>query len=118
MSSEKKKKINSRQKGAAGEREWAAFLRSYGIAAIRGQQHSGGHDSPDVKTGLDHKFHFEVKRVEALNLDKAWEQARNDARSEQMPLIAHRRNGEAWKITLDANDFLGLLGHVKTSELL
>jgi len=69
---EKKKapKINSRAKGGSGEREWANLLKSYGIQARRGQQFKGTKDSPDVETELKH-LHFEVKRVEKLNISKA-----------------------------------------------
>lgn len=54
------KRINSRQKGKRGEREAAAFLKSIGIEARRGQQYSGGKDSPDLITEL-HRVHIEVK---------------------------------------------------------
>jgi len=54
------KRINSRQKGKRGEREAAAFLRSLGFEARRGQQFAGGGDSPDVVTSLSN-VHIEVK---------------------------------------------------------
>ena len=40
--------INSRAKGARGERMWRDQLRAEGYTAKRGQQHAGGQDSPDV----------------------------------------------------------------------
>ena len=43
-----KPKINSRQKGARGERQWRDELRANGYVARRGQQFSGSADSPDV----------------------------------------------------------------------
>ena len=58
--------VNSRAKGARGERELAEILRCYGFSARRGQQYRGGADSPDVM-GLP-GIHIEVKRVERLNI--------------------------------------------------
>ena len=42
-------KINSKVKGRNGEAELARFLQKYGYDTHRGQQFSGGVDSPDVK---------------------------------------------------------------------
>src|SRR5258707_11615791 len=95
-----KKKINSRQKGAVGEREFAELLRFHGYDARRGQQFSGGSDSPDVVCQPLKDFHFEVKRCEAGNLYKWLEQARRDAgyvegsRDSKLPVVVHRRNRE------------------------
>jgi len=97
--------INSRQKGARGEREWAQWLRdNLGIEARRGQQFAGGTDSPDV-IGLDHTY-CEVKRVEKLNISKAMEQAERDCGDNLLPYVAHRKNGEEWMITIRAKDYL------------
>ncbi len=72
--------INSRAKGARGERQWRDQLRAEGYTAKRGQQFVGGQDSPDVICEeLKGKLHFEVKCVQNLNLDKACEQAERDA---------------------------------------
>ena len=40
--------INSRAKGARGERQWRDELRAQGYTDKRGQQFAGGQDSPDV----------------------------------------------------------------------
>lgn len=83
----------SRQKGKRGEREAAAELGAIlNVEARRGVQFQGGPDSPDVV--LDGvPVHVEAKRVEALNLYKAIEQARSDAGS-KIPIVWHRRNGK------------------------
>lgn len=83
----------SRQKGKRGEREAAAELGSLlGCTARRGVQFQGGPDSPDVVLdGVN--IHVEAKRVEALNLYAAIEQAREDAGG-KIPLVWHRRNGK------------------------
>lgn len=100
-------KINSRQKGAAGEREFAQYLTSHGYPAHRGRQFSGSSDSPDVVCGSLKHIHFEVKRVQALNIQNALTQSERDAGEFKTPLVAHRRNGERWKITMYADDFIG-----------
>ena len=57
-----KKKINSRQKGARGERELAAVFTTAGFPARRGQQFSGSPDSPDIVVeGLPLNIHFRGK---------------------------------------------------------
>lgn len=102
-----KKKINSRQKGAVGEREFANLLKAAGIESRRGQQFHGGKDSPDVISGLTN-VHFEVKRVEAGNPYDWFEQAKTDGEG-KMPIVAHRRNGQQWIAILDMHDLIELL---------
>ena len=91
-------KINSRQKGAAGEREIANILKDYGYDTRRGQQFSGLQGDADV-VGLPH-CHLEIKRVEKLNLDKAMEQSKRDAREDEMPIVMHRKNRAEWLVTM------------------
>ena len=106
----KRKTINSRQKGAVGEREFAKLLQFHGWDARRGQQFSGGSDSPDVVCQPLKDFHFEVKRVEAGNLYKWLEQAKRDAKAgEKIPVVMHRRNNKDWVAILPAGLFLELL---------
>ena len=100
----------SRDKGKRGEREFAALLRSFGYEARRGVQYSGGADSPDIVTELP--FHFEVKRVEKLNIHDAYKQAEGDA-EKFTPVVAHKRSRCRWFVTLLAEDFLGLLNEKK-----
>jgi Holliday junction resolvase len=98
--------LNSCVKGKVGEREWAEFLRSHGFAARRGRQFSGSPDSPDVVSELP--YHFEVKRVENLNLVAAVQKATEDAGG-QVPVIAHRRNLSEWLVTMKAKDWIELV---------
>ena len=95
---------NSRRKGAAGERELANILKGYGYDARRGQQYSGANGDADV-VGLP-GVHIECKRVEALNIDKAMEQAVSDAREGEIPAVFHRKNGKGWKVTLRLEEFM------------
>lgn len=97
-------KINSRAKGARGEREFALFLNSVfpTLNARRGQQFKGGKDSPDVTDAIP-CTHVEVKRVETLNIHKAMEQAIRDAGG-ATPYVAHRRSHGDWLLTIRAAD--------------
>lgn len=96
--------VNSRQKGAVGEREWASWLNDWGYPARRGRQFHGRDDAPDVVCEALAPLHFEVKRVERLNIREAIEQCRGDANG-KIPVVAHRTNGTDWLITLSAEDF-------------
>ena len=103
----KKIKANGNKKGKVGEREVAALLREHGFTARRGQQFSGGGDSPDVVHSIPN-VHIEVKRTETLSLYKAMEQAREDCAG-KVPVILHRRNGKEWLAILPASDLLRTL---------
>ena len=95
--------MNACKKGKAGEREAAHYLTElFGIPCSRGAQHAGGVESPDIKgvPGL----HFEVKRVQALNLGAAMAQAERDAGGALVPVVLHRRNREGWRMTIRADD--------------
>lgn len=98
-------KINSRAKGATGEREIANILREeYGYETRRGQQFCGMNGDADV-VGID-GMHMEIKRVERLNIDDAYEQSVRDAREDEMPVVMHRKNRKKWKVTLSLEDFM------------
>lgn len=100
--------VNSRQKGARGEREWRDQLRDQGYEARRGQQFSGSPDSPDVVCE-SLPIHWEVKRVQALNVENAMRQAEGDCGEDKLPAVAHRKNGQKWCVTMRAEDFFALL---------
>jgi len=100
--------MNSRTKGKVGEREFAALLRGHGFDARRGQQFSGGADSPDVVSAALDWLHIEVKRVQQLNLAEACAQASRDAGGKPW-IVAHRRNREPWMVTMDSDALYELL---------
>ena len=96
-------KINSRQKGAAGERELANKLKEHGFNTRRGQQYSGANGDADV-VGVP-GVHIECKRVENLNLSKAMKQAERDAPEGDIPMVFHRKNREPWYVTMKLDDW-------------
>ena len=93
----------SRRKGCRGELEAAAELqRLFHVEARRGRQYCGTDESPDVQAAI-HGVHFEVKRVEALRLYPALEQAIEDA-GENVPVVLHRANQKPWVAIVRLDD--------------
>lgn len=113
----KKSRINSRAKGARGEREFCDWLKEHYPErfgdAQRTQQHCGNSgDAADVRSeGFEQlALHPEVKRVERGCLYTWLEQAKNDAGpSGKRPFVAHKRNGREWVVVLRAQDFFDLV---------
>lgn len=98
--------VNSRQKGARGERELSCVLGEYGYKCRRGQQYCGANGDADV-VGLK-GIHIECKRVERLNIEDAMAQAAVDARGEDLPCVFHRKNNQPWLVTMQLDDWVKL----------
>lgn len=98
--------MNSRNKGAAGERELAAKLREYGYECRRGQQYCGANGDADV-VGLP-GVHIECKRVEKLNLYDAMKQSESDTKENEIPTVFYRKNRHDWLVTMRIEDFMKL----------
>ena len=96
--------VNSKQKGAAGERELANLLKEYGYDTKRSVQYNGKDGQADV-IGLPH-IHCEVKRVEKLNLYNAMDQAKRDAKNGDLPAVFHRKNRCNWMVSMELKDFM------------
>jgi Holliday junction resolvase len=113
--------MNSRDKGARGERELAELLRQHGFDARRGQQFSGANGDADVE-GMP-GIHIECKRVEKQDVNSWLEQSERDAYADSLkrgynviPVVFHRQNFNPrkpvkgkWKVTLYAEDFIELV---------
>lgn len=107
--------VNSKQKGSAGEREASKVLNALlGTKCRRGQQYSGSPDSPDI-VGLP-GVHIECKRVQKLNLEKALAQANEDKGEGDIPMIMHRKNGQPWLITIQAEDLLQFIERINSAR--
>ena len=96
--------MNSKQKGARGERELAKVLRAHGFKTRRGQQYCGANGDADV-VGLPN-IHIECKRVERLNLYDAMAQAKSDAKKDEIPVVMHRKDKCDWLVTMSLDDFI------------
>ena len=90
--------MNSRAKGARGERELARILRGYGYDCRRGQQYCGANGDADV-VGLP-GIHIECTRGQRLNKDDAMLQAIRDRREGEYPAVFHRKNNGKWMVTM------------------
>lgn len=99
-------RINSKSKGAAGERELAKKLKEYGYDCRRGQQYCGANGDADV-VGLP-GIHIECKRVERLNIDEAMLQAIRDRKADELPAVFHRKNNHKWLVTMTFEDWIEL----------
>ena len=94
---------SSRNKGAAGEREFASLLTdALGFVVKRklGQARDGG---DDVQVG---KYRIEVKRREALRLDEWCKQIEQATGPGQVPVVAYRRNGQPWRVVVPLEWFI------------
>ena len=107
--------INSKAKGAKGERELANILKDYGYNCRRGQQYNGL-EGEDV-VGLDY-IHIECKRVERLDLYAAMFQSKRDAKEGQAPAVFHRKNHYKWLVTMELDDWIKLYNEYYSSNKL
>lgn len=99
--------VNSRRKGADGERELRDKLIELGFHECRrGQQFCGANGDADV-VGVP-GLHIECKRVQALNLSSAMAQSIRDARDSEIPVVMHRKDRDYWKVTMRLEDFAEL----------
>jgi hypothetical protein len=102
--------LSSRNKGKAGEREFARICREHfpDLEVERSWQVRGGAGKADVVVkGLP--VHFEVKRQKRPNIRAALRQATDDADPTLIPVAATRADRDTWVVTLDLKEFLHLL---------
>ena len=92
----------SRNKGANGERQFAALCRNEGYEVHRTAQHMGKTGGEADVVGLP-GIHVEVKRCEKLSLYIAMSQAKRDCKAGNLPIVAHRRNDAEWLIIMPAS---------------
>lgn len=98
--------INSKNKGARGERELSSKLKEYGYDCRRGQQYCGVNGDADV-IGLE-GIHIECKRVEKLNIYNAISQAKADSKNGDLPTVFHRKDRSEWLVTMTLSDWMKL----------
>ena len=98
----------SRNKGKRGEREAAKELnRIFGLEARRAQQYCGEAGDADL-IGIE-GVHVEVKRVERFCLHPSLEQADDDRKPGEVPLVLTRQNGKSWVACCYLDDLPRLL---------
>jgi len=112
--------INSKDKGKRGERLFRDELNAAGFigSARCGQQgQGGGIDNPDVLCPMLPDWHWEIKFTQKLQLYKAMEQAVTDSAGKRKPVVASKRKGEEWLVTMKAKDFLEILKQKQDSYI-
>ena len=100
--------VNSKRKGATGERELAKKLNEYGFNTRRSVQYNGKADDGQADlVGLP-GIHIESKRVERLNIYDAIAQAVHDAKHGKLPTVFQRKNNCEWLVTMRLSDWMEL----------
>jgi hypothetical protein len=96
--------MDSRRKGAAGEREAAAaFEAATGIPCHRTAQRVGIHGDADISTAAP--IHLESKRVARVAALKYLRQAERDAQTGRVPVAIVREDRDTeWCIVLRVRD--------------
>ena len=109
--------VNSRRKGKEGELEFARECREAGYeTARRSQQYCGTAGDADI-IGLP-GLHVEVKRVNRLNIEQAMKQAKSDAKAGDLPVVAHRKDGGEWMVTMRLDDWFRLFREYEAADYL
>ena len=93
----------SRNKGKAGEREFANIMKDWlgGLGRTIARRIEQTRDSGHDLDGLE-PFAVEVKRQETLSVPAWWRQAKKSADVAGLrPALAYRRNGEAWRVMVE-----------------
>ena len=125
-------RINSRVKGASGEREFCQWLDIH-LDIAHGERNleqvrSGGADIINC-----YPFVFEVKRVENLDLDAAWIQVKEAWREIKyegydgthqyttgdenlIPVVSFRYNRKPWEFLISAELIGNSLGYMRLNE--
>lgn len=121
----KKKRTNSRAKGANGEREAAKFLSQYNLpdgtpVVARRMARNGQKGQADLEHNIP-GVHFEVKRREGMDvgtraLEDAMEQAILDTSGCREPLVLWRRSRGKWRITDRVYNDFGFDGELGTFD--
>lgn len=99
--------VNSRAKGARGERDFIrSVLLPHWPEAGRNLDQFGEDKRDTLRCG---GIHWQIKRVERLNIWLALKQAETEAIGADLPVVAFRRNRSRWYAALDAESLAALL---------
>jgi Holliday junction resolvase len=96
----------SRNKGAAAEREFTAILSEHLGTQIKRKLGQARDSGDDAQWG---KFRFEIKRRETLAIMDWCRQIEAHCQGDDVPIVAFRQNGQAWRVVLRLSDFLPLM---------
>ena len=100
--------VNSKQKGARGERECRDIWKKHGYEdAHRSCQYSGkGESSADIE-GVDPRIHLEIKvGYTYKTVYDFMEQAIRDSKEGEIPIVNCRMDRKPWLCVLSLDDFI------------
>lgn len=104
--------VNSKQKGAGGERAFCKFLGTLGVKAERTAQYQGKNGGcADVKCEELSDYHFEIKCRATCDVYGFLEQAERDSGTDKFAVVCYKRQskihrGLPWVAIMDARDFV------------
>ncbi len=96
--------MNSRSKGARGERSAASKFREYGYDAHRTAQHCGMTGVADIEGTPG--IHVEVKNRERMNPWDAMAQAVRDHKGNTLPVVMWKKNDCEWLMFMRFDDWM------------
>lgn len=96
----------SRNKGAAAEREFTTLLSDHLGTQIKRKLGQARDSGDDCQWG---KYRFEIKRRETLAVMDWCRQIESHCHGDEVPVVAFRQNGQAWRVVLRLTDFLPLM---------
>lgn len=101
----------SRDKGKRRERQLRDLLRSWGLCARRGQQHSGEIGNPDVICENTPDILWESKGRESTAFYVWLLETRRiaEAKGNKLPIVAYKKNNCPWFFVLDEEAMRKLL---------
>lgn len=100
--------VNSRAKGAEGERDLSRKLNEYGFSTRRTVQYNGKAEGGQADLVGLKGIHIECKRTERLNIYDALAQAKHDAKDGELPTVFHRRNKCKWVVIMELDSWMDL----------
>lgn len=100
--------MNSRDKGARGEREIVALYHAAGFPDAHRTPLSGGLQWKGDVQGIP-GLHIEVKRQENLRLWDALAQAEKDCPPGLIPALHFRRSRSSWFVAVPLPNFIGFI---------
>lgn len=106
--------LNSRAKGAAGERAACEALAEHlGLTARRSQQHCATDSASDIIVNETPRLWWEIKRVQKINVAAVMKRSKKDCGA-KIPVLMHRPNNSEWMVTVYLPDLLAVLHDIQS----
>jgi hypothetical protein len=107
--------INSRAKGASGERAACESLKeTFGWSCRRSQQHCATDSASDIIVTQTPNCWWEIKRVQKINVAAVMERSKQDCGT-KVPVLMHRPNHTEWMVTVYLSDLKAFLNEISST---